>query len=139
MLGDGLSASKQKVKGDLLRTYSHNPNGLSCSNDNMDVKQFAKAIHAKDVALISLYEVNRNFELPTVLNSFHSYLRESAPNTTVRSLQRSCHGPLCTSWEGLQSRFGTSVFPRDLIGSGQLKLCLYQHIASAMERLHHQQ
>jgi hypothetical protein len=36
-------------------TYSHNPNenGLSCSDDNLDVKQFVKAIHAKaDVAAI---------------------------------------------------------------------------------------
>jgi hypothetical protein len=73
--GDDLSASKQKATGDLFRTYSHNPNGLSCTDDDLDVKQFAKAIQAKDVALVSVYEVNRNFERPDVLNSFHGHLR----------------------------------------------------------------
>ncbi|WP_288993383.1 hypothetical protein, partial [uncultured Marinobacter sp.] len=36
--------------------------------------QFAKAINAKDVAPVSLYEVNRNFERKDVLNSFHRHL-----------------------------------------------------------------
>jgi hypothetical protein len=75
--GDKLSASKQKVDGDVFRTNSHNPNGLSCSDDNLDVKQFAKAIHAKDVALVNLYEVNRNFQKQSGLNSFHHHLRFS--------------------------------------------------------------
>jgi hypothetical protein len=73
--GDELSASTAKVTGELFRTYSHNPNGLSCNDDNLDVKQFVKAIHAKKVALVSLYEVNRNFERQDVLNSFHDHLR----------------------------------------------------------------
>jgi hypothetical protein len=72
--GDELGASKKKVTGDLFRTYSHNPNGLSCSNDNLDLKKFATAIQAKDVAVVSLYEVNRNFEMPAVLNSYNSHL-----------------------------------------------------------------
>jgi hypothetical protein len=73
--GDKLSASKQKVTGEVFRTNSHNPNGLSCSNENLDVKQFAKAMHAKDVSLVSLYEVNRDFAMPGVLASFNSHLR----------------------------------------------------------------
>jgi ribonuclease HI len=73
--GDKLSASKRKVDGDVFRTYSHNPNGLSCSDDNLDVLNFARAIHDKDVALVSLYEVNRNFGRQDVLKSFHHHLR----------------------------------------------------------------
>ncbi len=73
--GDKLSASKNKVTGDVFRTYSHNPNGVSCKDDNSDVRQLAKAIQAKDVALVSLYEVNRNFEKTGVLKDFHNILR----------------------------------------------------------------
>ena len=48
--GDKLLASAQNIGGDLFRTLSHNLNGMSCSDANLDVKQAVKAIDAKDVA-----------------------------------------------------------------------------------------
>jgi hypothetical protein len=72
--GDSLEAT-QTAHGNLFRTYSHNPNGLSSRNDNLDMKQFAAALQAKEVAMASIYEVNRNFEVNSVLESFHSHLR----------------------------------------------------------------
>jgi hypothetical protein len=102
--GDKLSASKQKVDGDVFRTYSHNLNAFSCSDDDLDVKQFAEAIHAKDAALVSLYEVNRNFQEQSVLNSFHHHLRGVSTHH---------HGAVSSAqltWTN-SSRFGTSGPP----------------------------
>jgi hypothetical protein len=71
--GDSLNA-KRTANGELFRTYGHNPNGLSCRDNNLDLKQFATAIHAKDVAILSIYEVNCNFEKTEVLKNFHHHL-----------------------------------------------------------------
>jgi hypothetical protein len=105
--GDELSASKSKSIGDIFRTYSHNPNGLSCRDDHLEVKNFAKAIHAKDVAVVSIYEVNRNFEQPAVLNSFHRHLRGVSTHH---------HGAVSSaklSWSAQYQPGGTAVSVRN--------------------------
>ena len=59
----------------LFRVYSQNVNGLSTSNSNLEVHEFAAAMSKKSVAPAAMQETNRNFERPTVAQAFHDCFR----------------------------------------------------------------
>jgi hypothetical protein len=62
---------------------------------------------AKDVALASLYEVNRNFEVPAVLKSFHKPLRD------VSSHHKGSVSSAQLSWSTKYQPGGTAVSVRN--------------------------
>jgi hypothetical protein len=91
----------QTAHGELFGTFSHNPNGLSSRDDNLDMEQFAAALQAKEVALVSVYEVNRNLE---ELQSLHSHLR--AASTHYKGISSSAK----LGWTSKYQPGGTAVF-----------------------------
>ena len=58
----------------LFRILSHNVNGLSTAEDQIDVRHFANYIREKAVSLFGIQETNRNFERPAVLRAFNDIM-----------------------------------------------------------------
>ena len=73
--GDNIVSGQQVAANGLFRLISHNVNGLSPANDHIDVVHMAKAMDEKEVAIFGLQETNRNFERPSMVDSFHRVIR----------------------------------------------------------------
>jgi endonuclease/exonuclease/phosphatase family metal-dependent hydrolase len=94
-------------KAGIFRVYSHNTNGLSSKDDHADVKNVAKAIKNKEVALLGLQETNRNFAKPAMLDSFHR---------TLSGVSNHYHGSVSSAALKLPSDYqpgGTAVSVRN--------------------------
>ena len=76
--GDQLTIGDQVDSAGLFRVLSHNVNGLSKADNHEDVRLFATAMHEKTVSVFGIQETNRNFERPSMLQSFHHHLRRSS-------------------------------------------------------------
>jgi exonuclease III len=66
------------VDSGIFRIVSHNVNGLSLANDNADVVHMAVSMADKEVAIFGLQETNRNFERPSMVESFHRVIRNTS-------------------------------------------------------------
>ena len=73
--GDSHLPGEVVAAAGLFRVYSQNVNGLSTSNSNLEVDEFAAAMSHKTVALAAMQETNRNFERTSVAQSFHQCFR----------------------------------------------------------------
>ena len=73
--GDTIAPGQQVAENRIFRLISHNVNGLSPANDHIDVVHMAKAMDEKEVAIFGLQETNRNFERPSMVDSFHRVIR----------------------------------------------------------------
>jgi hypothetical protein len=50
-------------------------NGLLPANNHIDVVDMARAMEEQEVVIFGLQETNRNFERPSMVNSFHQDIR----------------------------------------------------------------
>jgi hypothetical protein len=73
--GDNIASGQHVTENGLFRLVSHNVNRLSPANNHIDVVNIAKAIEDKDVEIFGLQETNRNFERPSMIDSFHRVIR----------------------------------------------------------------
>ena len=65
--GDHQVSGKKATENGYFRVLSHNVNGLSKANSQVDVTDFARAIADKAVGLFGIQETNRNFQRPHML------------------------------------------------------------------------
>jgi len=60
-----------------FRVLSHNVNGLSSSNYDVDLKQFVSTMKKKTVALFGIQETNQNFERKAMRDGIFSHVRSN--------------------------------------------------------------
>ena len=73
--GDTIVSGQTVIENGIFRLISHNVNGLSPTNNHIDVVDMARAMSEKEVAIFGLQETNRNFERPSMVDSFHRVIR----------------------------------------------------------------
>ena len=140
----------------IFRVLSHNVNGLSKANHQLDVLLFARAMKEKAVSVFGIQEPNRNFERTAMLDSFHNVIWSVSSHhhgaVSSANLQLSTDyqpgGTAVSMRDKWASRFlmkGSDEFGRwswlTLTGRGTTKSPLYRVIECAMahrsQRLHH--
>lgn len=72
--GDHLPLGSE-IDSNTFRILSHNVNGLSTADSHADVRDFARSIQNKSIALFGIQETNRNFQRKHLVTSFHNAVR----------------------------------------------------------------
>jgi hypothetical protein len=73
--GDHVISGSDADSRGVFRLISHNVNGLSSADNNADAISLAESMAEKYVALFGLQETNRNFERPSMVETFHQAVR----------------------------------------------------------------
>jgi hypothetical protein len=106
--GDPIISGRQVLDSGIFRLVSHNVNGLSPANDNADVVNMAASMADKEVAIFGLQETNRNFEQPSMVESFHRVIRNTSTHHNGAVSSAKLQWPQDYQPMALRYRFATS-------------------------------